>query len=83
VDPGPDPVLLRKLGSAGNRTRTSASVARNSGHLTTGLKIILITWCTVIFCSVDFLLSSKPLNIRRRLKRQWPSDLKDQREEED
>jgi hypothetical protein len=26
---------------------------------------------------------SNPLNIRRRLKRQWPSDLKDQREEEE
>jgi hypothetical protein len=28
----PDPLLLRKCGSAGNRTRTSGSVARNSGH---------------------------------------------------
>jgi hypothetical protein len=26
---------------------------------------------------------SNPLNVRRRLTRQWPSDLKDQREEED
>jgi hypothetical protein len=25
---------------------------------------------------------SNPLNVRRGLKRQWPSDLKDQREEE-
>jgi hypothetical protein len=24
-----------------------------------------------------------PLNVRRRLKRQWPSDLKDQRAEEE
>jgi hypothetical protein len=24
-----------------------------------------------------------PLNVRRSLKRQWPSDLKDQREEEE
>jgi hypothetical protein len=30
VHPVPDPLLLRKSGSAGNRTRTSASVARNS-----------------------------------------------------
>jgi hypothetical protein len=30
VDPVPDPLLLRKSGSAGNRTRTSGSVARNS-----------------------------------------------------
>jgi hypothetical protein len=35
VDPVPDPLLLRKSGSAGNRTRTSGSVARNSGHRTT------------------------------------------------
>jgi hypothetical protein len=26
---------------------------------------------------------SNPLNVRRRLKRQWPSYLKDQREEEE
>jgi hypothetical protein len=30
VDPVPDPLLLRKSGSAGNRTRTSGSVVRNS-----------------------------------------------------
>jgi hypothetical protein len=30
VDPVPDPLLLRKSDSAGNRTRTSVSVARNS-----------------------------------------------------
>jgi hypothetical protein len=35
VDPVPDPLLLRKCGSDGNRTRTSASVARKSGHQTT------------------------------------------------
>jgi hypothetical protein len=29
VDPVPDPLLLRKCGSAGNRTRTSGSVAKN------------------------------------------------------
>jgi hypothetical protein len=32
VDPFPDPLLLRKSGSAGNRTRTSGSVVRNSVH---------------------------------------------------
>jgi hypothetical protein len=32
VDPVPDPLLLRKSGSAGNRTPTSGSVARNSDH---------------------------------------------------
>jgi hypothetical protein len=35
VDLVPDPLLLRKSGSAGNRTRTSGSVARNSDHQTT------------------------------------------------
>jgi hypothetical protein len=29
VDPVSDPLILRKSGSAGNRTRTSGSVARN------------------------------------------------------
>jgi hypothetical protein len=32
VGPVPDPLLLRKSGSAGNRTRTTGSVARNSDH---------------------------------------------------
>jgi hypothetical protein len=32
VDPIPDPLHLRKSGSAGNRTWTSGSVARNSDH---------------------------------------------------
>jgi hypothetical protein len=35
VDPVPDPILLRKPGRAGNRTRTSGSLARNSDHYTT------------------------------------------------
>jgi hypothetical protein len=35
VDPVPDPLLLRKSGNAGNRTRTSGSVAKNSDHYTT------------------------------------------------
>jgi hypothetical protein len=34
VGPVPDPLLLRKSGSAGNRTLTSGSIARNSDHLT-------------------------------------------------
>jgi hypothetical protein len=33
--PVPDPLLLRKSGSAGNRIRTSGSVAKNSDHYTT------------------------------------------------
>jgi hypothetical protein len=28
----PDPLLLRKSGSAGNQTRTSGTIARNSDH---------------------------------------------------
>jgi hypothetical protein len=35
VDHVPDPLLLRKSGSAGNRTRTSGSVTNNSDHWTT------------------------------------------------
>jgi hypothetical protein len=35
VDPIPDPPLLRKSGSAGNRTRTPGFVAWNSHHYTT------------------------------------------------
>jgi hypothetical protein len=32
VDPVPDPLFLRKFGSAGNRTRASGTVARNSDN---------------------------------------------------
>jgi len=32
VDPVPDPLLLRKSGSAGIEPGTSVSVARNSDH---------------------------------------------------
>jgi hypothetical protein len=46
VDPVPDPLLLRKPGSAGNRTRTSGSVARNSDHYTTEA-VILVYVCAV------------------------------------
>jgi hypothetical protein len=35
VDPVPDPPLLRKSGSTGNRTLTSGSVAWKSDHYTT------------------------------------------------
>jgi hypothetical protein len=40
VDPVPDPLLFRKSDSAGNRTRTSGSVARNSDHYTTKAVIL-------------------------------------------
>jgi hypothetical protein len=42
VDPVPDPLLLRKSGSAGNRTWTSGSVARNSDHYTTEAVYFLV-----------------------------------------
>jgi hypothetical protein len=47
VDHVPDPLLLRKSGSAGNRIRTSGSVARNSDHWTTEVVNlnIIITNC--------------------------------------
>jgi hypothetical protein len=35
VDPVPNSLLLRKSGSAGNRTGTSGSAPRNSDHWTT------------------------------------------------
>jgi hypothetical protein len=35
VDPVPDPLLLRKSGSTGNRTLISGSIAMNSDHQTT------------------------------------------------
>jgi hypothetical protein len=34
MDPVPDPLFLRKSGSAGNRTRTFGYVARNANHYT-------------------------------------------------
>jgi hypothetical protein len=34
LDPVPDALLLKKSGSAGNRTRASGSVARNPDHYT-------------------------------------------------
>jgi hypothetical protein len=37
VDPVPNPLLLRKSGSAGNLTRISESVARNYDHWTTAV----------------------------------------------
>jgi hypothetical protein len=46
VDPVPD-LLLRKYGSAGNRTRTSGSVARNSDHQTTGA-VFHLNYCNTL-----------------------------------
>jgi hypothetical protein len=44
MDPVTDPPLLRKSGSAGNRTSTSGSVARNSDHYTTEAVLRLSTY---------------------------------------
>jgi hypothetical protein len=48
VDPVPEPLLLSKSGSAGNLTRASGSVARNSDHYKTGAVSLL----TVIHTAV-------------------------------
>jgi hypothetical protein len=40
VDTVPDPLLLRKSGSAGNLTWTSGSVARNPDHYTAEAVIV-------------------------------------------
>jgi hypothetical protein len=46
----PDPLLLRKSGSVGNRTRTSESVARNIAYKTTvSSKLCLCGFGTVLF----------------------------------
>jgi hypothetical protein len=42
VDPVPDPLHLRKSGSAENQTLTSGSVGRNSDHKTTEAVYILL-----------------------------------------
>jgi hypothetical protein len=42
VDPVPEPLLLRKSGSAENRTRTPGSVPRNSDHWTTEVVYFLL-----------------------------------------
>jgi hypothetical protein len=55
MDPVPHPLLLRKSGRGGNRTRTSGSVARNSGLWTTEAivkKIYVYLFIYLIFCSV-------------------------------
>jgi hypothetical protein len=41
VDPIPDPLLLRKSGSAGNETRTSGSVAMHSDQQTTAVVTVI------------------------------------------
>jgi hypothetical protein len=50
VDPVPDPLLLRKSGGSGNRTRTSGSVARNSDYQTTeaGIQPTTCRLCSIV-----------------------------------
>jgi hypothetical protein len=43
VDPIPNPLLLRKSGSAGNQPWTSKSAARNSNHYTTEVVLYNLT----------------------------------------
>jgi hypothetical protein len=73
VDPVPDP-LLRKSCSAGNRTRTSGSVVRNSDHQTKqrcNLKTCF-TWQKIIFnSSVHFSLPSSQIMITRNIVKWW------------
>jgi hypothetical protein len=52
VDPVPDPLLLRKSGSAGNRTRTSGLAARKSDHwyntrTNSGINVVCV--CMYVF----------------------------------
>jgi hypothetical protein len=42
VDPFPDTLLIRRSGSAANRTRTYRSVARNCNHQTTEATLLLL-----------------------------------------
>jgi hypothetical protein len=56
VDPVPDPLLIRTFGSAGNRTRTFGSVARNSHHKTIeAVTIIIIIIIIIIITTTTFL----------------------------
>jgi hypothetical protein len=56
VDPVPDPLLLRKSGSAGNATQTSGSVDRNSDHQTTEAVKVRLT--LLLSVSLGVLVSS-------------------------
>jgi hypothetical protein len=63
VNPVPDPLLLRKSGSAGNRTWTSGSVARNSDHWTTEAAFVTnFKLCFLFFKWFSLLLFDKVLD---------------------
>jgi hypothetical protein len=57
VDPVPDPLLLRKSGSVGNRTRTSGSVARTP---------------VTVFINIRYLLFNKKFNTTRTAPKTTP-----------
>jgi hypothetical protein len=66
VDPVPDPLLLRKSGIAGNRTRTYGSLAMNSDHWTTEAVWSDYTVCKcVLFCSARQVIST-PCNLESK-----------------
>jgi hypothetical protein len=67
VDPVPDP-LLRKFGSAGNRTRTSGSVARNPNHYTTEA-VVPDIYLSLINTAVRNVYSKKTAIITSRILR--------------
>jgi hypothetical protein len=58
VDPVPDPLLLIKSASAGNWTRASGSVARNSDQYSTEAVPVILT-----FSHSDLIASSNKINV--------------------
>jgi hypothetical protein len=62
VDPVPDPLLLRKSGSAGNRTWTSGPVANNSDHYT---KVYILPTSYLTVWSTYIPRQKPPLNKTR------------------
>jgi hypothetical protein len=61
MDPVTDPLLLRKSSSAGNRTRASGSVARNSDHQTTESHVTIKPSVTVWSVVMKWYSGSKRL----------------------
>jgi hypothetical protein len=53
ADPVTHPLLIRKSGSAGNRTQTSGSVARNSDHYTTCIEFATLSGHYVTYSVSD------------------------------
>jgi hypothetical protein len=53
VDSVSDPLLLRKSGSAGNRTRNSGSAAKYSDHQTTEALSFNLRFVSVVGCKAN------------------------------